>query len=47
MDKKIRYFEKDVRREQRDLKELERMDIKRDKACEYGAKMMKAKKKKK
>lgn len=40
MDKKIKKIEKEV-------KELGREDKKRDKVCEYGAKKMKEKKKKK
>lgn len=46
MDKKIRKIEKENKKEGNDLKELEKMDKKRDKVCDYGAKMMDKKKNK-
>jgi len=46
MDKKIKKIEKGVRKSEKELKELERMDKKRDPACEMGKKAMKNKKKK-
>jgi hypothetical protein len=47
MDKQIRKIEKETKKELKDLKKLERADKARDKTCEYGEKMLKAKKKKK
>ena len=44
MDKKIRAVEKEVKKTGKGLKELEKMDKKRDPACEMGKKMMKKKK---
>jgi hypothetical protein len=47
MDKLIRKIEKEVPKKgkaHKDLKHLEKEDKKRDKTCEYGAKMMKKKK---
>lgn len=44
MDKKIRKIERETKHVQKDLKGLEKADKKRDKTCEYGAKMMKKKK---
>lgn len=50
VDKLIRSIEKkvekDAKKEKKSLKSLEKADKKRDKTCEYGARMMKAKKKK-
>lgn len=46
MDKKIRKIEKGVKKSESELKQLERMDKKRDPVCEAGKKMMKKKKKK-
>ncbi len=48
MDKKIKKIEKDVKHHKEkkaghELKELEKMDHKRDKVCDYGKKMMKKK----
>lgn len=43
MDKQIRKIEKENKKEGKDLKKLESMDKKRDKVCDYGAKMMKKK----
>jgi hypothetical protein len=49
MDKKIRQVEKEIKKdshkEESKLKELERMDKKRDKGCEMGKEVMKKKKK--
>jgi hypothetical protein len=45
MDKKIRSLEKGAQKEVKGLKKLEVMDKKRDKVCDMGEKMMKAKKK--
>lgn len=45
MDKAIRMIEKKVKEIEKSLKSLEMMDKKRDKACEYGEKMMKKHKK--
>ena len=50
MDAKIRKIEREVPKKSKahkDLKELEKMDKKRDKACEIGEKAMHKKKKKK
>ena len=47
MDSKIRKIEKENKQEGKAIKELEKADKKRDKVCEYGAKMMKKAKKKK
>lgn len=44
MDKQIRSIEKNVKKTGRKLKSLEKLDKKRDPACEYGAKMLKKKK---
>lgn len=48
MDKQIRGIEKtikkDTKREESKLKKLEKADKKRDKACDYGEKMLKKKK---
>lgn len=46
MDKQIRKIEKENKKESKDLKDLEKADKKRDKVCDYGEKMIKAKKKK-
>lgn len=46
MDKKIRKIEKNVKKTSKELKSLEKLDKKRDPACEMGEKMMKKKKKK-
>ena len=46
MDKKIRSIEKGVKHSEKELKQLEKMDKKRDPACDLGKKMMKKKKKK-
>ena len=46
MDKKIRAIEKESKKTTKDLKDLERMDKKRDKVCEMGEKAMHKKKKK-
>jgi len=48
MDKKIRQIEKEVPKHgkaHKDLKQLEKMDKKRDKVCKMGEKEMKKKKK--
>lgn len=45
MDKEIRKIEKDTGKVEKELKHLEKADKKRDKMCDYGAKMMKKKKK--
>jgi hypothetical protein len=45
MDKQIRKIEKETKHVGRDLKKLEKADKKRDKICDYGAKVMKMKKK--
>ena len=49
MDKQIRGIEKkikkDTKSEQKSLKKLESADKKRDKVCDYGAKMLKKNKK--
>lgn len=47
MDKKIRKIEKGVRKSEHELKELEKMDKKRDKTCEMGQEAMKKKKRSK
>lgn len=39
MDKKIRKIERETKKVSKDLKQLERMDKKRDPACERGMKM--------
>ena len=44
MDKKIRKIEKEAKHVGKDLKSLEKADKKRDKVCEYVAKMKKMKK---
>ena len=44
MDKQIRKIERETKKTGKDLKKLEKMDKKRDKVCEYGAKMIKMKK---
>lgn len=44
MDKKIRKIEKEVKKTSKDLKHLEKLDKKRDPACEMGEEMMKKKK---
>lgn len=44
MDKAIRKLEKINKKEGKGLKSLERADKKRDKICEYGAKMKRKKK---
>ena len=46
MDKAIRKIEKGVRKSEDELKQLEKMDKKRDKACEMGQELMKKKKRK-
>jgi len=45
MDRQIRKIEKDTKKVSKELKTLERMDKKRDPACDLGKKMMKSKKK--
>jgi hypothetical protein len=48
MDAKIRKIEREVPKKgkaHKDLKQLEKMDKKRDKVCDYGEKMLKKKKK--
>lgn len=45
MDKQIRKIEKETKHVGKDLKKLEKMDKKRDKVCDYGAKMIKMKRK--
>lgn len=45
MDKQIRAIERTNKKEGTALKKLESADKKRDKVCDYGAKMMKKKKK--
>ncbi len=45
MDKKIKKIEKESKKVGKDLKGLEKADKARDKVCDYGAKMMKKKKK--
>lgn len=47
MDQKIKKIEKGIRKAEQELKELEKMDKKRDPACEIGKSMMKKKKKRK
>jgi hypothetical protein len=44
MDKQIRKIEKETKRVGKDLKSLEKADKKRDKVCDYGAKMLRKKK---
>lgn len=44
MDKQIRKIEKETKKVGKDLKTLEKMDKKRDPACDLGKKMMKKKK---
>jgi hypothetical protein len=46
MDKQIRKIEKKVKGTEKSLKSLEKADHKRDKTCEYGAKMLRKKKRK-
>lgn len=46
MDAKIRSIEKESKKTTKDLKQLEKMDKKRDKVCEAGEKAMHKKKKK-
>jgi hypothetical protein len=43
MDKQIRKIEKEVKHSGKDLKKLEKMDKKRDPACDLGKKVMKKK----
>ncbi len=45
MDKKIKAIEKKTKSLQKDEKNLLKEDKKRDKVCDYGAKMMKKRKK--
>ena len=45
MDKQIQNIRKETNHVGRDLRKLEKADKKRDKVCDYGAKMMKGKKK--
>lgn len=45
MDKQIRKIEKDTKKVGKELKTLEKMDKKRDPACDYGKKHMPKKKK--
>ncbi len=47
MDKKIRSLEKEEKHVGKGLKQLEKMDKKRDKVCDYGKAMMKKNTKKK
>ena len=44
MDKKIKKLEKVAEKSVKGLKSLEKADVKRDKVCEMGEKMMKKKK---
>lgn len=44
MDKQIKKTEREVKKVGKDLKALEKADKKRDKVCDYGAMMMKKKK---
>lgn len=44
MDKQIRKIAKETKKVGKDLKSLEKMDKKRDPACDLGKKMMKKKK---
>lgn len=50
MDKKIRTIKKKVKKdassEEKELEQLEKMDKKRDKACDVGAEVLKKRKKK-
>lgn len=46
MDKKIHKIQKEVKKEEKDLKGLLKEDKKRDKVCDLGKKVMKEKKKK-
>ena len=43
MDREIKKIEKETKKVGKDLKGLAKEDHKRDKVCEYGAKMMKKK----
>ena len=45
MDKQIRKIEKDTKKVSKELKSLEKLDKKRDPACDLGKKMMKSRKK--
>lgn len=45
MDKKIHKIQKDTKKLEKEEKSLLKADKKRDKVCDYGAKMMKKKKK--
>lgn len=45
VDKQIRKIKKGVEKSEHQIESLEKMDKKRDKACEMGKKMMKKKKK--
>lgn len=45
MDKQIRKIEREAKHVGKDLKKLEKSDKKRDRVCDYGAKMIKMKKK--
>jgi hypothetical protein len=44
MDKAIKKIEKTVKKSGKQLKNLEKADKKRDKACDYGERMMAKKK---
>lgn len=44
MDKQIRKIKKETKKVGKDLSSLEKMDKKRDPACDLGKKMMKKKK---
>lgn len=46
MDKQIRKIERETKKVGKDLKHLEAADKRRDKVCDYGAEMLKKKKKK-
>lgn len=46
MDAKIRKIERENAKQGKDLKQLEKMDKKRDKVCDAGKKAIAAKKKK-
>ena len=46
MDKKIRKIEREAKKVSKDLKNLEKLDKKRDPACDLGKKIMKKKRKK-
>lgn len=45
MDRQIKKAEKSIKKAEKVMKHVEKADKKRDKTCDYGAKMMKNKKK--